>query len=85
MAPPRETLASDPSRHVIECKVVVERSGPETVVRQGLEQTAEYMDLCGPESGQPVVFDMRLGKTREERIFRRDPPPDELPITVWGM
>ena len=82
---PGQTLASAASKHVIECKVVREGSGPDTVVRQGLRQTAEYMDLCGAESGHLVIFDMRSGKTWAERIFAREPQPDQRAITVWGM
>ena len=82
---PGGTLQSNPSKHVIECKVVGERSGVESVVRAGLRQTASYMDLCGAESGHLVVFDMRPEKTWKERIFRRDPEPDQTPVTVWGM
>ena len=43
------------------------------------------MDLCGAESGHLVVFDMRTGKSWEERVFRRDPEPGGVPVTVWGM
>ena len=82
---PGQPLASGASKHVIECKVVGERSGPETVVRQGLQQTAEYMDLCGADSGHLVVFDMRQGRSWKERVFRRDPGPSRHPITVWGI
>ena len=57
------TLASLPVRHVIECKVVGKRSGLETVIRQGREQTAWYMDRCGAESGHLVVLDMRTEKS----------------------
>ena len=81
---PGATLASLPVRHVIECKVVGKRSGLETVIRQGREQTAWYMDRCGAESGHLVVFDMRTEKSWEERVFRRDPRPGSRPITVWG-
>ena len=79
------TLHCNPSKYVVECKVVGERSGPELVIREGLQQTESYMDLCGAESGHLVVFDMRPGKTWEERIFTRDPEPDQPPIRVWGM
>ena len=79
-----ETLASPPVRHVIECKVVRERSSLETVIRQGREQTAWYMDRSGAESGHLVVFDMRAETSWEERVFRRDPQPGGPPITVWG-
>ncbi len=82
---PGGTLHSNPSKHVIECKVVGERSGLERVIREGLQQTQSYMDLCGAESGHLVVFDLRPGKTWEERIFTRGPEPDQPPITVWGM
>ncbi len=82
---PGGTLHSNPGKHVIECKVVGERSGLERVIREGLQQTQSYMDLCGAESGQLVVFDLRPAKTWEERIFTRDPEPDQSPITVWGM
>ena len=82
---PGSTLHSNPSKYVIECKVVGERSGIERVIRNGLQQTASYMDLCGAESGHLVVFEMRPEKTWEERIFRRDPKPDQVSVTVWGM
>ena len=81
---PGGTLHSNPSKHVIECKVVGERSGLESVIREGLQQTEGYMDLCGAESGHLVVFDIRPSKTWKERIFRRG-PVGQAPITVWGM
>ena len=81
---PGEPLASLPVRHVIECKVVRKRSSLESVILQGTEQTAWYMDRCGAESGHLVVFDMRTEKSWEERVFRRDPQPGSPPITVWG-
>ena len=82
---PGGTLHSNPSKHVVECKVVGERSGLKRVIREGLRQTESYMDLCGAESGHLVVFDMRPGKTWKERIFTRSPEPGQAPITVWGM
>ena len=82
---PGQTLASLASKHVIECKVVGEKSGLQRVVREGLQQTAWYMDRCGAQSGHLVVFDMRPGRSWEERVFRKDPQPDQSPITVWGM
>ena len=82
---PGSTLHSNPSKHVVECKVVSERSGLARVIREGLQQTESYMDLCGAEAGHLVVFDMRLGKTWKERIFTRSSEPLQAPITVWGM
>ncbi len=72
-------------KHVIECKVRTEKSGLKRLLREGREQTAAYMERCGSKSGHLVIFDMRPGKTWEERVFRKDPEQGDLPITVWGM
>ena len=72
-------------KHVIECKVRRENSGLASLMREGREQTAAYMDVCGAESGHLVIFDMRPGRTWEERVYRKDPEQDGPPITVWGM
>ena len=56
-----QPLGSDASRNVIECKVLKERSGRESVIRQGREQTARHMDRCGAETGHLPVFDIREG------------------------
>ena len=65
---------------VVECKLLY-RSLEQTV-REGLEQTREYMDRCAAGEGHLVVFDRTPGVPWEDRIFRRD---DEGGITVWGM
>ena len=74
-----------PRKYVIECKVCREKVGWESLLRQGREQTAEYMDRCGAEAGHLVIFDLRPGRSWDEHLFRRDPQPGELPITVWGL
>ena len=58
-------------RFVVECKVRRERDGLQTVVREGVAQTAAYLDRCGAEEGHLVVMDQDEGKTWEEKIFRR--------------
>ena len=70
-------------RFVIECKVLHESL--ERTLREGLEQTAGYMDRCGSEAGHLVVFDRSEGKRWEDRIFRREERMGERTITVWGM
>ena len=56
-----------------------------SLIREGREQPAAYMDRCGAESGHLVIFDMRPGRTWEERVSCTDPEEGGLPITVWGM
>jgi len=75
-----------PSRHqkvVIECKVL--HRDLDSTIRDGLEQTAAYMDRCGAAEGHLVVFDRTEGKPWNEKLFRRDEQQHGVPITVWGM
>ena len=71
--------------YVIECKVRTARAGLDRLVREGLEQTAAYMDRVGAKSGHLVIFDLRPGLSWEQRLYRKDPEPDGRPITVWGI
>ena len=71
-------------KHVIELKLAREGRGPERQVREGLEQTAAYMDFCGAESGHLVVFDTRPGRSWDQRLYRREERVGEGSVTVWG-
>ena len=71
-------------RFVIECKVL--HGSLERTVREGLLQTAEYMDRCAAQAGHLVIFDRGAGKRWEDKIFRRDERTDDQHrIPVWGM
>ena len=70
---------------VIECKVRTAKAGLDRLVREGLEQTATYMDRVGAESGHLVIFDLRPDLSWEQRLYRKDPELGERPITVWGI
>ena len=74
-----------PRKYVIECKVRRENVGWESLLGEGRKQTSEYMDRCGAEAGHLVIFDLRAGRSWDERLFRREPQAGELPITVWGL
>ena len=71
-------------RFVVECKV--RRDGLERTIREGVEQTRDYMDRCGAESGHLIVFDRSPSRPWEEKIFRREESAGAgVPVTVWGM
>ena len=71
-------------KYVIECKVL--RGGLAATLREGVEQTARYMDRCAAEEGHLVVFDRSEGKAWEEKVFRREESSrDGRTIVVWGM
>ena len=47
----------------------------ERTIREGLLQTAEYMDRCAAQAGHLIIFDRGAGKRWEDKIFRRDNAP----------
>ena len=70
-------------KFVIECKVL--HKSLERTVREGLEQTAAYMDRCGSNEGHLVIFDRSECTRWEDRIFRLEERIDDRTIIVWGM
>ena len=70
-------------RFVVECKVL--RGELERTVTEGVKQTRFYVDRCDAEAGHLIVFDRTPERTWEEKIFRRPPSEDGVPVTVWGM
>ncbi len=84
--PPRPEGVVEPGapahRHVVECKIL--RGGIAATIREGVEQTLDYMDKCRGESGHLVIFDRDESKPWEEKLYRRDESLDGRPVTVWG-
>ena len=83
-------LADRVQEFVVECKVVREHNGLESVVDEGVEQTARYVDRSGAEAGHLVVIDQRENRNWEEKVFHRrrsggSVPVGASPVDVWGM
>ena len=70
-------------RFVVECKVL--RKGLERTIRDGVAQTARYVDRCDAEAGHLVIFDRDESRTWADKVFRRDEPAGGGTVTVWGM
>jgi len=70
-------------RVVIELKVL--HKSLETTIKEGLSQTAKYMDRCGTLDGHLIIFDRREDITWDEKIFRRLERCKNKEIVVWGM
>ncbi|MDD9989387.1 MAG: AAA-like domain-containing protein [Spirochaetaceae bacterium] len=70
---------------VVECKVVRERDSLESVVDEGVEQTAGYVDRCAAEAGHLVVIDRRENRSWDEKVFHRRRRSQPVAIDVWGM
>ena len=84
--PPRPKGAAEPGapahRHVVECKIL--RGGLDAAIREGVEQTLDYMDKCRGESGHLVIFDRDEATPWEEKLYRREESLDGRAVTVWG-
>ena len=70
-------------KFVIELKIL--RRSREVTEREGLEQTARYLDGCDADEGHLVIFDRDPEKSWDDRIFRKQEIFAGRPITVWGM
>ncbi|VEN75162.1 conserved hypothetical protein [Candidatus Desulfarcum epimagneticum] len=70
-------------RIVIELKI--KYGELERTISAGLEQTFEYMDKCGAETGNLIVFDRDAEKTWDEKIFQRKENYRGRMIDIWGM
>ena len=71
-------------RVVLELKI--RRGALETVINEGLRQTAGYMDSVGSvDEGHLIIFDRTKEKTWEERIWHKPYEYQDRPIMVWGM
>ena len=70
-------------RFVVECKVL--RKSLERTIRDGVAQTARYMDRCHAEAGHLVIFDRDERRSWTDKVFRRDEPAGGGTVTVWGM
>ena len=80
--PPVDANA-EPAKHVIECKVLYKSL--EQTIREGLEQTADYMDRCDAQSGHLVIFDRDEARGWGDKIFRRRESAGRFELLVWGM
>lgn len=71
-------------RIVLELKI--KREALDTVISNGLQQTAEYMDLVGSvDEGHLIIFDRSKDKSWDERIWHKPYTYQERTIMVWGM
>ena len=70
-------------RVVVECKVL--RGSLDSATQKGIEQTWEYMDRCGIESGHLVIFDRDAEKSWNEKIYNFSRSFRGVSIAVWGV
>ena len=69
-------------KFVIECKVL--HKTLERTIRDGLEQTAAYMDRCAAEAGHLVIFD-RSDRAWDDKVFHSCKRIGGADVHVWGM
>ena len=69
-------------KFVIECKVL--HKSLERTMRDGVEQTAVYMDRCAADAGHLVIFDRR-DRAWDDKVFHRRESAGGVDIHIWGM
>jgi hypothetical protein len=69
-------------RIVVEVKL--RRGALETVIAQGLEQTADYSRRVGALDAHLIIIDRDQQRSWDEKIWNRAETFGTLPITVWG-
>ncbi len=70
-------------RVVIELKLL--HKSLDATLREGLEQTVDYLDRAGTADGHLLIFDRRPGISWEEKLFQRIEPYGPYLIQVWGL
>ena len=69
-------------RIVIELKLL--RGSLESVIAQGLEQTADYADQFGADESHLVIFNRDPGVSWDEKIWQRPETHGTRTLGVWG-
>ncbi len=70
-------------RAVIELKIQYGKL--ETTIKQGLEQTYQYMDKCGASVGYLLIINQAAKKSWKEKIFTKERTFNGSTITIYGM
>ena len=79
-------LGTRDQEFVVECKVLRTGRSLESLIDEGVEQTAAYMARSAPESGHLVVFDQREDRSWDDKLFHRERrSKNGVAVEVWGM
>jgi hypothetical protein len=73
-----------PDRFGVELKRVRDHDGLEAIIEAGVAQLSGYLDSLGLAEGWLVVFDVRAGRSWDERLWRREVDHGGRRITVLG-
>jgi len=68
---------------VVELKILYKSL--ETTIKEGLSQTAKYMDRCETSNGHLIIFNRSKNVTWEQKIFCRLETCNGKEVVVWGM
>lgn len=79
---PNQGLYGPIQRIVIELKLL--HGALETVIANGLEQTADYAQRVGADEAHLFIFDRDSGRPWDERIWQRAENYQGREIAVWG-
>jgi hypothetical protein len=73
-----------PDRFGIEIKRVRDHDGLDTIVSEGVAQLSAYLDTLGLDHGWLVVFDVRPGRSWDDRLWQREATHNGRRVTALG-
>ena len=71
-------------RFVIEIKRVRPRDAVDTVAAAAVTQVCGYLDTVGAREGWVLLFDQHVGRSWEERLWRRTVEVDGARVHLYG-
>ncbi len=79
-------FAAGTQEFLVGCKVVGEHDRLESVIAEGVEQTAAYAGRCAAQGAHLVIFDRRTERSWAQKVFQeRRRARDGTTVDVWGM
>jgi hypothetical protein len=72
-------------RIVLELKTIRKNRAPDSVIAEGLRQTAGYADESGADEAHLVICDERPGRSWDEKIYEREEERGGGIVRVWGV
>lgn len=70
---------------VIELKLLRQKDNPDTLLTKALNQTKDYMEGAGTQDGHLLIFDVRQGRSWEDKIYCQSMTVGDSTIWVWGV
>lgn len=80
----KQSFFGEVQRIVIELKIRHEKQKLESIIEQGLAQTAQYADRLNAEEAHLIIFNRNPEMSWEEKIWQKIARAQQREIHIWG-